>query len=186
MVASNDFAIALAASRAMAAGEFSARPGRWIAPCRPDRRLAPESLAEAARLARICGADLIDINMGCPSKRVVGGARGLGADARPRPCRAADRRGGQGGQYPGQRQDAARLGRDVPECAGAGAARRGRRRAMVVVHGRTRSNSIPATPIGRRSARSARRSLFPSSPTAIAARLEDAREMLALRAPRWP
>jgi nifR3 family TIM-barrel protein len=34
------------------------------------------SLAEAARLAEAAGADLIDINMGCPSKRVVGGAAG--------------------------------------------------------------------------------------------------------------
>jgi nifR3 family TIM-barrel protein len=37
---------------------------------------APESLAEAARLVQDLGADLIDINMGCPAKRVVGGAAG--------------------------------------------------------------------------------------------------------------
>ncbi len=37
---------------------------------------APESLAEAARLVEDLGADLIDINMGCPAKRVVGGAAG--------------------------------------------------------------------------------------------------------------
>jgi nifR3 family TIM-barrel protein len=36
----------------------------------------PGSMAEAARLAEGAGADLIDINMGCPSKRVVGGAAG--------------------------------------------------------------------------------------------------------------
>jgi nifR3 family TIM-barrel protein len=34
------------------------------------------SMAEAARLAEGAGADLIDINMGCPAKRVVGGAAG--------------------------------------------------------------------------------------------------------------
>lgn len=34
------------------------------------------SMAEAARLAESAGADLIDINMGCPAKRVVGGAAG--------------------------------------------------------------------------------------------------------------
>ncbi|WP_294539608.1 tRNA dihydrouridine synthase DusB [uncultured Rhodoblastus sp.] len=36
----------------------------------------PGNMAEAARLAEAAGADLIDINMGCPAKRVVGGAAG--------------------------------------------------------------------------------------------------------------
>src|SRR5574337_660150 len=36
----------------------------------------PESIARAARLVEDAGADLIDINMGCPAKRVVGGACG--------------------------------------------------------------------------------------------------------------
>ncbi|MGO9432020.1 tRNA dihydrouridine synthase DusB [Rhodoblastus sp.] len=36
----------------------------------------PRSMAEAARLAEGAGADLVDINMGCPAKRVVGGAAG--------------------------------------------------------------------------------------------------------------
>jgi nifR3 family TIM-barrel protein len=36
----------------------------------------PDAMAEAARLAEESGADLIDINMGCPSKRVCGGAAG--------------------------------------------------------------------------------------------------------------
>ena len=36
----------------------------------------PAMLAEAARLAEAAGADAIDINMGCPAKRVVGGYAG--------------------------------------------------------------------------------------------------------------
>lgn len=36
----------------------------------------PQSLAEAARLAEAEGAALIDINMGCPAKKVVGGLCG--------------------------------------------------------------------------------------------------------------
>ncbi len=36
----------------------------------------PDSLAEAARIAEGCGAVAIDINMGCPAKRVTGGLAG--------------------------------------------------------------------------------------------------------------
>lgn len=37
---------------------------------------APESMAEAARLAEAHGADVIDVNMGCPAKTVTGGEAG--------------------------------------------------------------------------------------------------------------
>ncbi len=36
----------------------------------------PDSMARAALMLEAAGADLIDINMGCPAKRVVGGAAG--------------------------------------------------------------------------------------------------------------
>jgi nifR3 family TIM-barrel protein len=37
---------------------------------------SPVPLAEAARIAEASGASMIDINMGCPAKRVTGGAAG--------------------------------------------------------------------------------------------------------------
>jgi nifR3 family TIM-barrel protein len=37
---------------------------------------SPAPLAEAARIAEAAGAAMIDINMGCPAKRVTGGAAG--------------------------------------------------------------------------------------------------------------
>lgn len=53
-----------------AAGEGIAPHVVQIAGC------SPEMIAEAARLAEAAGAAVIDINMGCPAKRVTGGAAG--------------------------------------------------------------------------------------------------------------
>jgi tRNA-dihydrouridine synthase B len=44
-------------------------------------------MAEGARVAEGAGADIIDINMGCPAKKVTGGHVRLGADAQARPRR---------------------------------------------------------------------------------------------------
>ena len=70
MVASDDFVRGEAESRIRAEGEgvyphvvqLAGRDPHWM--------------AEAARLAEASGADAIDINMGCPAKRVTGGLAG--------------------------------------------------------------------------------------------------------------
>ena len=58
------------ASLARAAGDGEQPLVVQVAGCTPD------SLAEAARIAEGCGAVAIDINMGCPAKRVTGGLAG--------------------------------------------------------------------------------------------------------------
>jgi nifR3 family TIM-barrel protein len=70
MVASGDFAKGGRESFLRAQGGGVAPHAIQIAGCEP------ASMTEAARLAEGAGADLIDINMGCPAKRVVGGAAG--------------------------------------------------------------------------------------------------------------
>ncbi|WP_296714390.1 tRNA dihydrouridine synthase DusB [Rhodoblastus sp.] len=78
MVASGDFAQSASGqggkggreSALRALGDGVSPHAVQIAGCEPD------SMAETARLVEGAGADLIDINMGCPAKRVVGGAAG--------------------------------------------------------------------------------------------------------------
>jgi nifR3 family TIM-barrel protein len=70
MVASKEFATGDQEARLRAEGEdmdihvvqLAGREGRWM--------------AEAARVAEASGADVIDINMGCPVKKVTGGHSG--------------------------------------------------------------------------------------------------------------
>ncbi len=75
-------------------------------------------MAEAARLAVDRGADLIDINFGCPVKKVA-----LGQQAGSALMRDEDgRRGDPGGDSPrraraGDAEDAHGLGPRQPECA---------------------------------------------------------------------
>jgi tRNA-dihydrouridine synthase B len=70
MVASDDFVRGEAESRIRAEGE-GVRPHVVQIAGRN-----PYWMAEAARLAEASGADAIDINMGCPAKRVTGGLAG--------------------------------------------------------------------------------------------------------------
>jgi tRNA-dihydrouridine synthase B len=70
MVASDDFVRGTEESRIRAEGEGVSPHVVQIA------GRDPHWMAEAARLAEASGADAIDINMGCPAKRVTGGLAG--------------------------------------------------------------------------------------------------------------
>jgi nifR3 family TIM-barrel protein len=70
MVASDAYARGEEEARLRAEGEGISPHIVQIAGCEP------HWMAEAARLAEASGADAIDINMGCPAKRVTGGYAG--------------------------------------------------------------------------------------------------------------
>src|SRR5690348_12577856 len=80
------FGCGLMFSEMIASREMVRRPGsckRTSGTCDDDQPLAvqlagcePEIMAEAARMNEARGAALIDINMGCPVKKVTGGSAG--------------------------------------------------------------------------------------------------------------
>ena len=70
MVASDDYAHGGRESRMRSEGEGVSPHMVQLAGC------DPHWMGEAARLAEAAGADIIDINMGCPAKRVTGGHAG--------------------------------------------------------------------------------------------------------------
>ena len=70
MVASDDYVLGDEESRVRAEGEGLDLHVVQIAGCEP------HWMAEAAKLAEASGASIIDINMGCPAKRVTGGYAG--------------------------------------------------------------------------------------------------------------
>jgi nifR3 family TIM-barrel protein len=70
MIAADAYARGDAANRIKAEGRGVDLHMVQIAGC------APEAMAEAARLAEGCGAAIIDINMGCPAKKVTTGYAG--------------------------------------------------------------------------------------------------------------
>jgi tRNA-dihydrouridine synthase B len=70
MVASDEFVLGSEEARLRAEGEGITPHVVQLAGCDAGW------MAEAARLAEATGADLIDINMGCPAKRVTGGYAG--------------------------------------------------------------------------------------------------------------
>ncbi|MGY2049557.1 tRNA dihydrouridine synthase DusB [Methylobacterium sp. JK268] len=70
MVAAEDFARGTAEARLRAEGEGVLPHVVQLAGCDPGW------MAEGARLAEASGADVIDVNMGCPAKTVTGGEAG--------------------------------------------------------------------------------------------------------------
>ena len=70
MVAADQLAAGDEESRLRAEGEGLALHVVQLAGC------MAEAMAEGARVAEASGADIIDINMGCPAKRVTGGFSG--------------------------------------------------------------------------------------------------------------
>jgi tRNA-dihydrouridine synthase B len=70
MVASDEFVLGTEEARLRAEGEGITPHVVQLAGC------DASWMGEAARLAEASGADLIDINMGCPAKRVTGGYAG--------------------------------------------------------------------------------------------------------------
>lgn len=70
MVAADQLALGDEESRLRAEGDGLALHVVQLAGC------APGPMAEGARVAEASGADVIDINMGCPAKRVTGGWSG--------------------------------------------------------------------------------------------------------------
>ena len=67
MVASDEFVLGSEEARLRAEGDGISPHVIQLAGCDPGW------MGEAARLAEASGADVIDINMGCPAKRVTGG-----------------------------------------------------------------------------------------------------------------
>jgi nifR3 family TIM-barrel protein len=70
MVASDEYVRGAAEARLRAEGEGVSPHVVQLAGC------DPRWMGEAARLAEASGADIVDINMGCPAKRVTGGYAG--------------------------------------------------------------------------------------------------------------
>jgi tRNA-dihydrouridine synthase B len=109
---------------------------------------SPEWIAKGARLAQEAGADIIDLNMGCPAKEVTGALSGsalmrdpelarrlIGAavDATTRPVTLKMRLG-----WDDATRNAPQIAADA-QALGIQA---------ITVHGRTRQHSIPARPTG--------------------------------------
>ncbi len=95
-------------------------------------------MAEAARLVEANGARIIDINMGCPAKKVTSGYSGSALMQGSRSRADADRGGGGCRQGAGHAEDPAWLGRCFAECADLARRAEAAGIRMITIHGRTR------------------------------------------------
>ena len=94
----------------------------------------PEKMAAAAQIVEGMGADIVDVNMGCPVPKIAKHNAGCSLMREPEHAAEVIARDGEGGEDSGHGEDARRLERRRGQRAGAGAAdggcrRRGGRRA---------------------------------------------------------
>ena len=128
------------ASRHAKARRPAHAPGRRLQALRhTTRRLRGALDGEGARVAEELGADIIDINMGCPAREVTGKLSGS-ALMRDLDHALADRSGRRRREGACHAEDAARLGPRQPQRAGAGAPGGSRRRTTA---DRARAHALP-------------------------------------------
>ena len=98
----------------------------------------PSVMAEAAKLNADRGAQIIDINFGCPVKKVVNGHAGSALMRDEAHAARILEATVEGGEFAGHLEDAHRLGRSQPQRAPARPDCRSCGIRMISVHGRTR------------------------------------------------
>ena len=81
----------------------------------------PQKMADAAQIVEGMGADIVDVNMGCPVPKIAKHNAGCSLMREPEHAAAVVARDGEGGAHSGDGEDARGLGRDRDQRAGAGA-----------------------------------------------------------------
>ena len=107
----------------------------------------PEKMAAAAQIVEGMGADIVDVNMGCPVPKIA--KHNAGCSLMREPAHAADGRPRDGarGEDSGHREDARGLGRHRDQRAGSRAAD-GRRRRGRARGARPHGGAVLLRPVG--------------------------------------